>query len=179
MGDAFASGIGFLLKQIALLALAILAGTVIAALALLAGKLADPGRFSIESFRALLGSPLSLFLSWILPNVFFVGIATFCLIRTGTNPFISWGILVSLEAIIVITGKVGRVGGWLPVTAAWTTCAVFLAMLGTALWFLRQWRLNHWAGELAMLKSENEMRRAELEGMSGINSLGSDGPGSD
>ena len=36
-------------------------------------------------------------------------------------------------------------------------------MLATGLWFFRQWQINRRAGEIAMLKAENAMCRAELE----------------
>ena len=33
-------------------------------------------------------------------------------------------------------------------------------MMITGLWFLRQWQMNRWAAEIAMLKAENATRRA-------------------
>ncbi len=52
-------------------------------------------------------------------------------------------------------------------------------MMGTGLWFLRQWQMNRWAGEIAALKAENAMRRAELEEKFGTKSAGADELGFD
>ena len=47
-------------------------------------------------------------------------------------------------------------------------------MMATGLWFFHQWQINRWAGEIAMLKAENAMRRAELEREFGTKSAGAD-----
>jgi hypothetical protein len=51
---------------------------------------------------------------------------------------------------------------WLPITVALVSCLVLIGMIGTALWFLRQWQINRWANEMAVLQAENAVRRAEL-----------------
>lgn len=52
-------------------------------------------------------------------------------------------------------------------------------MMATGLWFLHHWQINRWAGEIAALKAENAMRRAELEREFGTKSAGADELGFD
>jgi hypothetical protein len=79
-----------------------------------------------------------------------------------------------------LAGWVGEFNGeWLPITVAWITCAVLIVMMGTGVWFLHQWQINRWAGEIAAPKAENAMRRAELEREFGTKSAGADELGFD
>lgn len=160
-GDVFASGIGWLLKQLFLFTGSIWLGCSMGAAALLAGELSTGGR---ADFGLLLGSPVLLLSLWLIPNLLFLGAAIYWFIRNETHTPLACGILISVESLVAVAGWVKVFDGeWLPITVAWVTCVVLIVMLSTALWFLHQWQMNRWAGEIAALKAENAMRRAELE----------------
>ena len=173
-GDVFASGIGWLLKQLFLFAGSIWLGCSMGAAALIAGELADGNS---ADFRLLIGSPALLMTFWIVPNVCFLGAATYWFVRAETNTPLACGIIVAGETLIVVAGWVH--GQWLPITVTWITCVVLIVMMASGLWFLRQWQINRWAGEIAALKAENAMRRAELEQKFGTKSVGADELGFD
>ena len=174
-GDVFASGIGWLLKQIFLFAAAVWTGCTIAAAALVVGVLAEGMGFDFSDLRILLVSPVLLLTIWLIPNVCFLGAAGYWFVRTETSGYVAWSVLATVEALVCLTGTADRaLDGWLPMTAAWVSCLVLLGMMGTGVWFIHQWQLNRWAREMAILKSENAMRRAELRETYGTDSEGSD-----
>ena len=173
-GDVFASGIGWLLKQLFLFTASIWLGCTMGAAALIAGQLSGGDS---ASFGLLLGSPALLLTLWIIPNVCFLGAAIYWFVRAETNTPLACGIIAGGEALIAVAGWVG--GDWLPITVAWLTCLVLIVMMATGLWFIRQWLINRWAGEIAMLKAENAMRRAELEEKFGTKNAGADELGFD
>jgi hypothetical protein len=176
-GDVFASGIGWLLKQLFLFTGSIWLGCSMGAAALIAGQLSDGGRVH---FELLFASPLLLLTLWLIPNLLFLAAAIYWFVRNETDTPMACGILISVEALIAVAGWVGALpGGWLPVTVAWITCVVLIVMMATGLWFLRQWQINRWAGEIVALKAENAMRRAELEEKFGTKSAGADEMGFD
>lgn len=176
-GDVFASGIGWLLKQLFLFAGSIWLGCSMGAAALLAGELADGNS---ADFRLLLVSPVLLLTLWLIPNLLFLGAAIYWFVRNETNTPRACGILAAVQALVAVAGWVGEFDGeWLPITVAWVTCVVLIVMLSTALWFLHQWQMNRWAGEIAALKAENAVRRAELEKEFGTKSVGADELGFD
>jgi len=163
-GDVFASGIGWLFKQIFLFAVAVWTGCTIAAAALLVGVLAEGTGFDFSDLRLMLISPVLLLTIWLIPNLCFLGAAGYWFVRTETSSYIAWSVLATVEAAVCLAGSAGELlDGTLAVTAAWISGFVLLGMMGTGIWFIRQWHLNRWAVEIALLKSENEMRRAELE----------------
>lgn len=176
-GDVFASGIGWLLKQLFLFTAAIWLGCSMGAAALIAGELAGGGR---ASFGLLLGSPVLLRTLWLIPNLCFLGAAIYWFVRNETHTPRACGTLAAVQALVAVAGWVGEFNGeWLPITVAWITCAVLIVMMGTGVWFLHQWQINRWAGEIAALNAENAMRRAELEREFGTKSAGADELGFD
>lgn len=174
-GDVFASGIGFLFKQIFLFLLAIWAGCTAGAISLLAAACVNAGKFIPDALAILIASPMLLLSLWIIPNVLFLGIAGFWFARSDDRPYLSWGIVAGIEALIVVLGHLEEVSdSWLPLTVAWVVCISLMGMVGTGLWFLRQWHINRWACELTMLKAENAVRRSELKAAYGTDSVGND-----
>lgn len=173
-GDVFASGIGWLIKQLFLFVASIWLGCTMGGAALLAGRLADGWSFDAD---LILYSPALLLTLWLIPNVCFLGAAIYWFVRNETNTPLACGILAGVEALVAVAGKTGRLHGWLPLSVAWVTCVVLIAMMGTGLWFLRQWQINRWAIELEGLKAENAMRRAELKEEFGTDSAGFDETG--
>jgi hypothetical protein len=176
-GDVFASGIGWLLKQLFFFTGSIWLGCSMGGAALIAGQLSGGRR---ADFELLLASPVLLLSLWLIPNLLFLAAAIYWFVRNETHTPLACGILISVEALVAVAGWVGALrGGWLPVTVAWVTCIVLIVMMATGLWFLRQWQMNRWAGEIAALKAENAMRRAELEEEFGTKSAGADELGFD
>lgn len=174
-GDVFASGIGFVFKQIFLLLLAIWAGCIAGAISLLAAEAAASGKFNMDSLRIIIASPMLLLSIWVIPNILLLGIAAYLFVHTEAPPYVSWGVVVGLEAVLVLAGNLGRVAdGWLSLSVAWVSYVVLLGMVGTGLWFLRQWHINRWANELTMLKAENAVRRTQLKETFGTASVGND-----
>jgi hypothetical protein len=173
-GDVFASGIGWLVKQILLFVASIWLGCTMGAAAILAGELTRGWDFDGE---LLLHSPLLLLTIWIIPNVCFLGASIYGFVRNETNTPLACGILAAVEAVVCLAGKTTWLRGWLPLSVAWVTCVVLIAMMVTGLWFFRQWQLNRWAIELEELKAENAMRRVQLKEQFGTDSAGVDETG--
>lgn len=167
--DVFASGIGNLLLQAMTFAAAVWLSMTVAEVSYLAGDLAR-GSIPPYKLRALAG----ILPGWSAAGICLLAAAYFKMVRIS-SPTIRWGLAIALFSIVLLgfrmSGQSSRPG---PVVAAWMVCAVQLGMIGTGLWFLRQWQINRWAGEMAMLKSENAMRRAELKDLHGIESVGQD-----
>lgn len=174
-GDVFASGIGFLFKQLFLFLLAIWAGCTAGAIALIAGAFADSGRLIADALLVMFGSPILLLSPWILPNIIFLAFMAVWFVRSDDRPYLSWGIVAGIEALIVVAGQIEEFdGNWLAITVAGLVCLVMMGMVGTGLWFLRQWHINRWANELTMLKAENAVRRSDLKETYGTASVGND-----
>ncbi|MCW1887758.1 hypothetical protein OKA04_23675 [Luteolibacter flavescens] len=173
-GDVFASGVGWLLKQLFLFVASIWLGCTMGAPALNAANLADGGRFN---GGMLLGSPMLLLTMWIIPNIFFLGAAVYWFVRNESNTIVACGILAGVESLVVVAGHVKDIDGWLPLSAAWATWIMLTGMLATGLWFLHQWQMNRWAIQIQELKAENAMRRVELKEKFGTDSAGVDETG--
>jgi hypothetical protein len=171
IGDVFASGIGWLFKQLFLFVASIWLGTFIGGAAVLAGRLADGWSFDTDY---LAYSPVLLLSLWLIPNVCFLGAAIYWFVREETETTLACGILIGVESLVAVAGGVKWIHGWLPLTTTWTTCLVLIGMAGTGLWFFRQWQINRWAAELVALKAENAARRAELKEEFGTESAGPD-----
>ena len=173
-GDIFASGIGWLVKQLLLFLASIWLGCTIGGAALAAGRLSRGWSFDGD---LLLYSPALLLSLWIIPNVCFLGASIYWFVRSETNTPLACGILAGVEALFCVAGRAGRISGWIPISVTWVTCVVLIVMMATGLWFLRQWQLNRWIIELEGLKAENAMRRLELKQKFGTDSAGVDETG--
>ena len=173
-GDVFGSGFGLVVRQIFLFIVAVWKGCGIAAASFIAGSAVAGSRIDAEDFGIVLVSPLLLFSGWLLPNLVFLAITGCRLtVYSESTGLRTWGTLVGAEALFsmaVVTRELDR--EWPAIATAWACCLVLIAMACTALWFLHQWQINRWAGELAMLQAENEMRRAEMKEEFGTESAG-------
>lgn len=181
--DVFAGGLGLVVRQIFLFIAAVWLGCTMAAVALMAGEIADhPGAVGFidgSDLRILLFSPLLLLTLWLLPNLIFLGIMGCRLvIYSESTGFRTWAVLIGGEALFAMAGVTREFKHeWLPLTAAWICWLILTGMLITGLWFLHQWRMNRWAGELAALHAENAMRRRDLKECMGTESVGVDETG--
>lgn len=130
----------------------------------MAGKIVEYNSFP-GGLGRILGSPSLLFSGWLFPNAIFLGI-NFCrlLFYPDSTGVRTWAAIVVCEALFAmaeVSDQIWRHPWALPV--AWTTCLIMIGMACTGFWFLHQWQINRWAGELAMLQAENAARRAEME----------------
>jgi hypothetical protein len=134
------------------------------ATALVAADWAGDGLLDETGADNLFATPQVLILGWILPGVLFLTAVYLRFSRIDGSGAIRWGILVGLISCAIVWSAADEIdSGWVPVAVAWTSLAILLAMIGTGLWFLRHWQMSRWAGEMAMLHSENAARRSELD----------------
>jgi len=116
-------------------------------------------RHKPEMMELLVFSPLMLGSGWLCPNI---AVLTAALIRFGKLENLSvrsWGIFAGIESVFCMIPALAREGS----PAVGGVWLVLLTMLGAGVWFFHQWQMNHWAGEIAMLKAENASRLARLE----------------
>ena len=159
--DIFANGIGNLLLSFLVLLGALWVGHFAGELSVIAGGLADG--YLRSPLLSLLSHPYEAILTWILPGLMGLGAVWLKFGRLDGSGGILWGILVGLIALGRVGFEVERLDAWLPITVAHATCVVLIGMICTGLWFLRQWQVNRWATEMAMLQAENAARRSQLE----------------
>lgn len=177
-GDVFATGAGFLVKQVFLILMAIWLGCSMAAVALVAASVLGAifgGAFDADVFWYLLASPGLLLSVWLLPNIIFLGFMV-CrlLIYSESTSLRTWGWLIGMEALFCLLSEGSSLftrgeGGF-----AVLVFAGLITMLVCALKFLHGWQMNRWAGELVALQAENEMRRRELKEELGVESSGAE-----
>lgn len=172
-GDIFASGLLALLLNGFVVVGGLWLGLMIGEAGMAAGDLAATGSPDLDWLLGPFdGSKTGIFF-WMLTGVLGLGAAWFKFSRLDSGGGIRWGIFIGLVAAAWLAIRSHKLdSGWLPVTAAWGTWAITLTMIGTALWFMRQWQMNRWATEMAMLQAENAARRAEL-----TEKFGTDNPG--
>ena len=169
--DVFASGIGLVLRQIVLFTLAGWLGCSLAAFSFLAADIArafehfDPGDLMI-----LLYSPSLLLNLWLPLNMLFLPILLWRVISCADSiGYRTWCLLIGGEALFAMAGV--HLRGW-PRTLAWVCCLFLIATVWAGIWYLYQWRLKRWAGELMALEIENAERRRELKEEFGTESAG-------
>jgi hypothetical protein len=173
--DAFASGVASAFLSLLVFLGGLWTGVTTGVIALAAGDLAADGMLDDTALDDFFADPQVAILSWILPGAVFIAAALFRFGRIDGSGAIRWGLLVAAAAGGIVWGYVEEIdSGWVPVAVTWTAWAVEITMIGTGLWFLRYWQMNRWAGELAMLRAENAVRRTEMEEEAG--GLQDDGP---
>lgn len=111
----------------------------------------------------LLISPAFLLTQWMWVN----GVVLFCsllhFLRSEMTSVAGWGVLAGLESLLVMLGWMDEFPSPLGTAVGWGAWLLLLGMMGVALWFIRQWILNRWAAELAILHADNATRRADRE----------------
>ena len=171
--DAFASGLGAVVLRGFLAIAALWLGFTMGEAALVAGDLAEDFKLDRRWLIGRFESAYMLILVWGFPGALGVAALWFHFVRLDGGGRILWGIFNGLLALAWVGLQVELLdSGWLPTSAALTTCVIEIGMVGTALWFLRQWQMNRWAGELLAVQMENEMRRRELNEKFGTHHAG-------
>ncbi len=157
--EAFAKGCWWLPRRATFYLSAVWVGSVIGAVSLAAGFLVAGARHPGDLYLMILGAPALLASGWFCPNSAVLIFAFARFVRPDSLSFRGWGIFAGIESVFVLLARINDVRGPLAVAATWTTWAVLTGMMGTAVWFGRQWQMNRWAAEIAMLKAENAARR--------------------
>lgn len=163
MDDGSSGGCSWIMARFGVFLAAIWVGSSLGVAALGAGMAAGGVRFSAGDIWVLLIGPAFLFTTWGVINAMILFGWLWTYVRSDSMSVGSLGALAGLESLFVMLGWVEELRGAWGVAVGWGTWIVLLAMLSTALWFVRQWWLNRWAGELAILHAENAARRAALD----------------
>ena len=160
----FSKGFGWLPRRPVFFLSAVWTGCQVAAFALLIPAFVASGfRLSRDMIELLVFSPLLLASGWLCPNIVVFTAALMRFSKLENLSVRSWGIFAGIESVFCIIPVLARRGGPAEV-AVWL---VLLTMLAAGVWFFHQWQMNHWAGELALLRAENASRlarRVEREG---------------
>jgi len=160
--DAFAKGCGWLPRRATFILSSLVVGSQVGGASLLAGIATAKGKFHGEMFLMFFASPVLLISNWLCLNIFVLIFALVWFWRSDALSFRGWGIFAGLESVFSVLGLINEVQGPRAVIVTWVTWLLLNVMMGTGLWFLKQWQMNHWAGEIAMMKAENASRLAEL-----------------
>jgi len=157
------SGCGWVLRQLLLFVAAVWLGSFLGVAALAAGMAVGGVHFTMDSVWLLFISPAFLLTHWMWVNgiILFSGLLYF--LRAEVVGVMAWGMIAGLESLVVMLGWMDEFPSMVGAAVGWGAWLVFLGMMGTALWFFRQWMLNRWAAELAVLHAENATRRADQE----------------
>ncbi len=141
---------------------------------LLAGEMIEHGRINPPILDWVATRPDIVALAWALPGVLSWTGLIVGLIRQAVCIWTWSGVCMALSGLMIATsiGDVSK-NPWV-IAAVWSVWTILVAGVVATLWFLRQWQINRWAGELAMLKAENSARRAEIEDELGTDSTGAD-----
>ena len=160
--EAFARGCWWLPRRATFYLSAVWVGCMIGATSLVAGFLVAGAKPDIGRLLPIVAAPVLLASGWLCPNSAVLIFAFARFVRTDSLSFRGWGIFAGLESVFALLARINDVQGPLAVAATWTTWIVLVGMMGTGVWFGRQWQMNRWAGEIAMLKAENASRRQAL-----------------
>ena len=160
----FSKGFGWLPRRPAFFLSAIWTGCQLAAFSLLIPAFVTNGfRLRPELLELMIFSPLLLGSGWLCPNI---AVLTTALMRFGKLENLSvrsWGVFAGIESVFCIIPALAWLGSATSVAIALGVWLVLLAMLAAGVWFFHQWQMNHWAGEIAMLRAENASRLARRQ----------------
>ena len=163
--DVLAGAIASVFGRCLLFALAIWLGCTVSAVALLAGYMVEVESWSTGVHDSWIwASPLLLLNVWALLNIPFLLFFLVRFIRDESDDFLTFGIVVGVESLVVMAGWThDLIHGWLPLAVAGFIWLALLIMLGTGIWLIRQHLINTWARRLGMLRAENAQKRAQKE----------------
>ncbi|RYD23166.1 MAG: hypothetical protein EOP88_05250 [Verrucomicrobiaceae bacterium] len=158
--DIMAGAVGRILVTFLFLLSAVWLGSIIGATAWQVG---DYGFESFPNFQDLLMSLLMQINLWIVPNVAFLAIMTVYLFVSDGIGHVAWGIIVGFESLFLMLGWCLHFEETKDTVLAWGSWLVLLAMAETGIWLHRQMMTNRWVRQMAELRAENAMLRAERE----------------
>lgn len=162
--DVIAGAIGSLLGRFFLLLAAIWIGCSIGALAMVTAGILGSGMRDFSAILWVPASPLLIFSSWALLNIPFLLIITLYFLRNEDAGYLAWGIIAGVESLAVMAGWAHHFcDGWTEIASAWVIWLILLASLLSGVWFIRQFFINRWAQEIAVVRAENSQRIAEQE----------------
>jgi hypothetical protein len=162
--DVFAGVFGSILGRSILFVLAVWLGCAIGAAGLIVGMMVLERSIMLHQLHYLWASPLLIFSMWGLLNIPFLLFSFIYFIRSENAGYRAWGIIVGVESLLVMAGWAGDFAKeWLPITAAWLTWALILAMVETGVWLIYQAGVNSWARDIGALRAANAQRRALRE----------------
>lgn len=162
--DIVAGAVGSVLGRMVLFVIAVWIGCSVGGAGIVAGSMAEAGTWQVPTGLWLLAGPLLLFSSWAFLNIPFLLYFLMRFVRSEGDSYLTWGIVIAMEALVVMLGWVGDfVDGWVPMTISWTACTLLLVMMGTGIWLIRQHLINLWARDMAMLRAANAQRRTDQE----------------
>lgn len=168
--DVIAGALGSIIGRVILFALAVWLGCTLGGMSLIVGTIVQEGTWKLgEVYQWLWASPVLIFSQWGFLNFPFLMFSFIYFIFSEGAAHKAWGIILGVESLMVMLGwcKYPMQSGW-PIASAWLTWAIILGMVETGVWLLHQHRVNTWAREMGMLRSEIAQRRAEQEAKENI-----------
>ena len=157
--DILASSVGRVVAIALFFVCGIWIGSVIGGFALMVGMRDLPAATDVS------WAPLLLINLWLVLNVAFLAAMMIWVFVADGLGYLAWGILVGAESLFVLLGHSFGFGSrdFTETLVAWGVWLILLVMLETGVWLVCQWRRNIWARQLAELRAENAMIRAERE----------------
>lgn len=157
--EAFARVCWWLPRRLTFYLSAVWVACMIGGASAVAGRLFAGMKPGLWIYLELLASPVLLASGWFCANAIVLGIAFVIFLRRDALSIRAWGIFAGVQSLFAVLGAVLNTRSNGEAAVVWLTWLLLLVMMETAVWFLRQWQHNRWAGELAMLKAENAVRR--------------------
>jgi hypothetical protein len=163
--DVLAGALASVVVRAILFGVAVWLGCTVGAAAMLAGHIAEAGSWRIGVHESWIwASPLLLVNVWALLNIPFLFCFLVRFLRDESDDFLTFGIVVGVESIMVMAGWANHlVHGRLPLAVAGFTWLLLLIMIGTGVWLIRQHLINTWARRLAMIRAANAQKLARKE----------------
>lgn len=162
--DVVASAVGSVFGRFVLFLVAVWIGCSVGVLGIMAGMIVEAGTWQLGDRIWFWVSPLLLFSTWLVLNVPFLIFQMVRFIRGDGDGFLTWGVVIAVESLMVMLGWAGDFAhDGLAKMAAWAGWLVILTMVGTGIWLVRQMMINKWAQEMGLLRAANAQRRAEKE----------------
>jgi hypothetical protein len=163
-GDIFISTIREVFGRMILLVLAVWFGCCLGGCGILAGQMMRSGGVTRDLASFLWLSPFLLFNVWAVLNVPFLLFYAMKFVRAEGDVYLNWGVIVAVESLVVMLGW-GQfsIYPWLPLLVAWGTWLWLVGMMGVGVWFIRQYWIQRWVRDMALLRAANAQQRMERE----------------
>ncbi|MBC8126157.1 MAG: hypothetical protein H8M99_03270, partial [Gloeobacteraceae cyanobacterium ES-bin-144] len=118
--DVLLNAIGTVFGKIILFIVAVWMGCMVGGLGIVAGSMIEHRDWPSVSWGSILACPLLLLSSWALLNIPFLFISLIRFIRSDGDGYLTWGIVIAVEALFGMLGYVrDEMKGWVPMAVAW------------------------------------------------------------